>query len=252
MIIVSAKPMLQSARMVSVVIPVLNEIALVGAALETLLQQRGAYEVIVVDGGSVDGTCEVVRQFPVQLMQQPAHLPPALSSQINRGAQKAGGNILLFLHIDVELPPCGITHIETALADPHIIGGGFIPSFYGPVPASARLRLAVVERVWKIGTRGLQWFVGDTAPFIRSDVFWRNGAYPQAVFASDLDFARRMQKLGRLAVIRDPARIHNRRLVQNGVFTTSLVTLSVNVLSSLGADRAFLRNWYKKWLPRER
>jgi len=61
-----------------------------------------------------------------------------------------------------------------------------------------------------------------------------------------------MQKLGRLAVIRDPARIHNRRLVQNGVFTTSLVTLSVNVLASLGADRVFLRNWYQKWLPRER
>ena len=238
--------------MISVVIPVLNEVAIVGAALETLLQQRGAYEVIVVDGGSVDGTCEVVRQFPVQLVLQPPHEPPGLGSQINRGAQQARGHILLFLHIDVQLPPRGLAHIEAALADPHIIGGGFIPSFYGPVPASARLRLAVVERVWKIGTRSLRWFVGDTAPFIRSDVFWHSGAYPAAVFASDLDFARRMQKLGRLAVIRDPARIHNRRLVQNGVFTTSLVTLSVNVMCSLRADRVFLREWYQKWLPRER
>ncbi len=244
--------MLQWARVVSVVIPVLNEIAIVGAALETLLQQRGAYEVIVVDGGSVDGTCEVIRQFPVKLVQQPAHVPPSLSSQINRGAQTARGNILLFLHIDVELPPRAMTHIEAALADPHINGGGFIPSFYGPVPASARLRLAVVERVWKTGTPALRWFVGDTAPFIRSDVFWRSGAYPPTVFASDLDFARRLQKLGRLAVIRDPARIHSRRLVQNGVFTTSLVTLSVNILFSLGADRVFLRNWYHRWLPRER
>jgi glycosyltransferase involved in cell wall biosynthesis len=238
--------------MVSVVIPVLNEVALVGAALETLLQQPGAYEVIVVDGGSVDGTREVVRQFPVQLVEQPPSVPAGLGTQINRGARKARGNILLFLHIDVELPPRGMAHIEAALADPHIIGGGFIPSFYGPVPASARLRLAVVERVWKIGTGGFQWFVGDTAPFMRSDVFWRSGAYPPAVFAPDLDFARRMQKLGRLAVIRDPARIHNRRLVQNGVFTTSLVTLSVNVLFNLRADRVFLRNWYQKWLPRER
>ena len=238
--------------MVSVVIPVLNEVAIVGDALETLLQQRGAYEVIVVDGGSVDGTCEVVRQFPVQLVQQPAHVPPGLASQINRGAQKARGDILLFLHIDVQLPPRGLAYIESALADPHIIGGGFIPSFYGPVPASARRRLAVVERVWKIGTPSLHWFVGDTAPFIRSDVFWRSGGYPQSVFASDLDFARRLRKLGRLAVIRDPARIHNRRLVQNGVFTTSLVTLSVNILVSLRADRVFLQNWYQKWLPRER
>jgi len=238
--------------MVSVVIPVLNEEAIVGAALETLLQQRGAYEVIVVDGGSADGTCEVVRQFPVQLVHQPTSIPPGLSSQINRGAQKARGNILLFLHIDVQLPPHGLANIEAALADPDVVGGGFIPSFYGPVPASARLRLAVVERVWKMGTPRLHWFVGDTAPFIRTDVFWRSGGYPPAVFASDLDFARRLQKLGRLAVIRDPARIHNRRLVQNGVFTTSLVTLSVNIFFNLRADRVFLRNWYRKWLPRER
>jgi len=237
---------------VSVIIPVLNEFALAAPALERLLQQRGAYEVIVVDGGSLDGTCEVVRRFPVQLVQQPAHLPPGLAAQINRGAQKARGNILLFLHIDVQLPPRGLAQIEAALADPDIVGGGFIPSFYGPVPASARRRLAVVERVWRIGTPRLRWFVGDTAPFIRSDVFWRSGGYPSTVFASDLDFARRLQKLGRLAVIRDPARVHNRRLVQNGVFTTSLVTLSVNILFGLRADRVFLRTWYQKWLPRER
>ena len=238
--------------MVSVVIPVLNEVALIGAALETLLQQRGAYEVIVADGGSVDGTCEVVRQYPVQLVQQPGSVPPGLGSQINRGAQKATGSSLVFLHIDVELPPLGIDRIEAALTDPDVIGGGFIPSFYGPAPVSARWRLALVERIWKLGTGGLNWFVGDTAPFIRSSVFWRTGAYPPAGFASDWDFARRMQKLGRLAVIRDPARVHNRRLVQNGVFKTMLVTLSVAVLYNLRADRVFLQNWYRRWLPRER
>ena len=238
--------------MISVVIPVLNEVGIVGAALEKLLQQRGAYEVIVADGGSLDGTCEVVRQFPVQLVRQPTSVPPGLGSQINRGAQKAGGNIMVFLHIDVELPTRGLAQIEAALADPHVVGGGFIPSFYGPVPVAARLRLALVERVWKVATGVLKWFVGDTAPFIRSSVFWNSGAYPPAGFASDWDFARRMQKLGRLAVIRDPARVHSRRLVQNGVFKTMLVTLSVAVLYNLRADRVFLQNWYQRWLPRER
>jgi glycosyltransferase involved in cell wall biosynthesis len=238
--------------MISVVIPVLNEVAIVGPALEMLLQQHGDYEVIVADGGSQDGTCEVVKQFPVQLINQPPSVPPGLGSQINRGAQKASGNVLVFLHIDVELPPLAIPKIEAAFSDSQVIGGGFIPSFYGPVPASARHQLALVERVWKIGTGGLKWFVGDTAPFMRSDVFWRSGAYPPAGFASDWDFARRMQKLGRLAVIRDPARVHSRRLVQNGVFKTMLVTLSVAALYNLQADRVFLQKWYQRWLPRER
>jgi glycosyltransferase involved in cell wall biosynthesis len=238
--------------MVSVIIPVLNEIGIVGAALETLLQQRGAYEVIVVDGRSVDGTREVVRKFPVQLLQLPPAVPPGLGSQINQGAQIAHGDIMLFLHIDVELPPQGLAQIEAALADHEVIGGGFIPSFQVPVPAAARLRLAVVERVWKIGTGGFNWFVGDTAPFIRSSLFWRTGDYPAAGFASDWDFARRMQKLGRLVAVRDPARIQSRRLVQNGVLTTMLVTLSVAVLYNLQVDRVFMRNWYQRWLPHER
>jgi glycosyltransferase involved in cell wall biosynthesis len=238
--------------LISVIIPVLNEFALVGPALETLLRQRGDYEVIVADGGSSDGTIEVVQQFPVQLVPQPPATPPGLGSQINRGAQKARGNILVFLHIDVELPPLAMPKIEAAFSDPQVIGGGFIPSFYGPAPASARWRLALVERIWKLGTGGLNWFVGDTAPFIRSDVFWRTGAYPPAGFASDWDIARRMQKMGRLAAIRDPARVHSRRLVQNGVFKTMLVTLSVAALYNLHVDRVFLQKWYQWWLPRER
>ncbi len=238
--------------MISVIIPVLNEGVLAGPALETLLQQRGQYEVIVVDGGSQDGTCDIVRQFPVQLIRQPPTVPPGLGSQINLGAQRASGTVLLFLHIDVSLPPRGISQIEVACTDPRIIGGGFIPSYYGPVPTSARLSLALVELVWKAGTGGLKWFVGDTAPFMRSDVFWRSGAYPPAGFASDWDFARRMQKLGRLAVIRDPACVNSRRLVQNGVFKTMWVTLSVAILYNLKTDRITLQKWYQRWLPRER
>ena len=69
-------------RVVSVIIPVLNEVALVGRALEALLRQSGAYEVIVADGGSADGTCEVVRRYPVQLVQQPEAEPPGIGSQI--------------------------------------------------------------------------------------------------------------------------------------------------------------------------
>jgi hypothetical protein len=158
----------------------------------------------------------------------------------------------MFLHVDVQLPPNGIGCVEAALAEPQFIGGGFLPTFYGPVPESERLMLALVERVWQLRTRAFRWFAGDTAPFIRTEVFRRSGGYSSACFASDWDFAERMRKLGRLALINEPVRVHCRRHVSNGVVKTLLVTGSVELMYRLGADRVFLRDWYRKWLPRER
>jgi glycosyltransferase involved in cell wall biosynthesis len=239
-------------HMISIIVPVLNEVAMIGSALETLLRQRGQYEVIVVDGGSDDGTCEVVQRFPVWLVRMPSSLPPGIGCQINQGAQQAQGDVLLFLHVDVQLPPQATAHIEAALADPQFIGGGFLPAFCGSAPDSERVMLALIERVWKTRTRVFHWFAGDTAPFIRRDVFWRCGGYPPACFASDWDFAEQMRRRGRLAVIREPVRVHCRRHVSNGVFKALLVTGSVELMYRMGADRRFLRNWYRTWLPRER
>lgn len=238
--------------MISVIVPVLNEVAIAGAALEKLLRQRGDYEVIVVDGGSDDGTCDVVRRLPVRLLHLPPAVPPGLGSQINRGAQEARGTVLVFLHVDVQLPPRGLAHIEAALVDPQIIGGGFVPVYGGPVPDSERLSLALVERAWQTRTRLFRWFAGDTAPFIRREVFSRGGGYPPAGFASDWDFADRLRRAGRLAVIHEPALVSSRRLVQNGVLRTILATGAVELMYRMGADRVFLRRCYRAWLPGER
>jgi glycosyltransferase involved in cell wall biosynthesis len=238
--------------MISIIVPVLNEVAIVGAALEALLRQRGEYEVIVVDGGSHDGTSDVVQRFPVSLVHMPPSLSPGIGCQINQGAQQARGDVLLFLHVDVQLPPQATSHIEVTLADPQLIGGGFLPAFNGSVPNSERLMLALIERVWKTRTRVFRWFAGDTAPFIRRDVFWRYGGYPSTAFASDWDFAEQMGQHGRLAVIHEPVRVDCRRHVSNGVLKTLLVTGSLELMYHMGADRQFLRNWYRTWLPRER
>lgn len=238
--------------MISIIIPILNEVAMAATALEALLQQRGDYEVIIADGGSHDGTRDVVERFPVRLVAQPPAVPPGLGYQINRGADVARGNILVFLHIDVQLPPGGVALIESALADPRFIGGGFIPAYHGAVPDRERLNLALLERIWQTWTRAFHTFPGDTAPFIRRDLFRRSGGYPPACFAADWDFADKLRSLGRLTLIREKALVHNRRLVQNGVIKTMLVTWSIWFMYCLGADRAFLRQWYRTRLPRDR
>src|SRR5262245_11621886 len=128
--------------MISIIIPVLNEASVVGPALETLLHQLGNYEVIVVDGGSNDATCDIVQNFagtdnrsivastsPVQLVAKPPTRPAGIGSQLNLGATQAQGEVLLFLHVDVQLPPKAIAIIEAALTDSRYIGGGFLAQY---------------------------------------------------------------------------------------------------------------------------
>src|SRR4051812_36508689 len=107
--------------MISIVIPVLNEAAIVGEALSALLRQRGSFEVLVVDGGSDDGTAALVSQFPVTLIRRSAQAPRGFGYQSNLGAARAQGDVLLFLHVDVGLPDGAIELVEAALRDPGVV-----------------------------------------------------------------------------------------------------------------------------------
>ncbi len=237
---------------ISIIIPVLNEAAIIPEALEALMSQNGAFEVIVADGGSSDGSREVAGRYGARVIDHPAGAQPGIGLQINRGAADALGETFLFLHADVRLPANAIALIGHALAAPEIVGGGFIPQFGW---ASARPKsptLAIVERIWQNRTRHRTWFAGDTAPFVRRAAFDTGGGYPTTSFASDWDWAAKMRRLGALAVIESPVLVDPRRHLGNGVIKTLIVTGSIELMYRLGVSRSFLRAWYRRWLPRER
>ncbi len=238
--------------MISVIIPVLNEAAIIAAAVEAVRQQPGEHETIVVDGGSSDGTREAAVRSGARLIQVPTGATPDIGRQINLGAESARGEVLVFLHCDVQLPPNAFEKVNQALSDPRVIGGGFVPVFSGTVPASERIMLEWVQRVWQARTRRFCWYAGDTAPFIRAEVFRRCGGYPTTGFASDWDFAGLLRRIGPLTTITAPVQVDSRRHVHNGVFKTLCVTGSIELMYRLGVKRNFLRNWYRRWLPRER
>ena len=237
---------------ISIIIPVLNEAAIIPEALEALMSQRGAFEVIVADGGSSDGSREVAGRYGARVIDHPAGAQPGIGEQINQGAAHASGETLLFLHADVRLPEDAMTLIESALTPLEIVGGGFIPRFGRPQAGRPSLALSSVERVWQNRTRHRTWFAGDTAPFVRRAAFRAGGGYPTTLFASDWDWAARMRRLGRLAVIEAPVLVDPRRHLGNGVIKTLIVTGSIELMYRLGVSRTFLRAWYRRWLPRER
>ena len=86
----------------SIIVPVLDEEARIGAALEALAPFRArGVEVIVADGGSRDRTVEIARPLADRVIAAPR----GRGAQMNAGAAAATGDVLLFLHADTQLPP---------------------------------------------------------------------------------------------------------------------------------------------------
>jgi rSAM/selenodomain-associated transferase 2 len=228
--------------MLSIIIPVLNEAPEIKATLQALLEQRGDYEVIVVDGGSRDGTPALVQQFPVTLIERP-NMPDRIAGHFNTAAQLARGEVLLFLHADVRLPPDTPALIEATLRDPAVIGGGFRSRFDTD---HWFLRFSSWHMNWRItrGQRG-RLFYGDMGPFVRREVFVRIGGYPVIAFMEDHAFAWRLMRAGPLAVIHAPLTISARRFREEGVVRTILWAQLIKLLFYLGIPPAMLGPIYR-------
>src|ERR1043166_2726596 len=115
----------------SIIIPVLDEAATIAEALAALApgRARGA-EVIVVDGGSRDGTVEAARP----LADRGFTAPRGRGSQMNAGAAAARGDVLLFLHADTRLPPDADRIVVDALEQPDRAWGRFDVTIAGRSP----------------------------------------------------------------------------------------------------------------------
>jgi rSAM/selenodomain-associated transferase 2 len=211
-----------------------------GPALETILYQPGCYEVFVVDGGSSDSTCDIVQKFPVQLLRKLPTLPAGIGSQLNLGAARAQGNVLLFLHVDVRLPERAIAMIEAALTDRRYVGGGFLTQYDAD---TVLLRLSS----WRMQMRA-RWqrlFPGDTAPFVRREVFWAIGGFPELPIMDDYEFAARLHRAGPLVVLKEPVTISARRHLARGVLRSLVETEITKALYWAGVSPTALARFYR-------
>ncbi len=214
--------------MISVVIPTLNEAHNLPRLLAKLQQETTASEIIVVDGGSSDATTALARRLGARVVDS----DPGRGVQLRRGADAASGDVLLFLHADSEFPAGGLERItESLAASADIVGGNFRLLFDG---GSRFSRWLTRYYAW-IRRRGL--YYGDSAIFVRRDVYDKLGGMKPIALMEDLNFVRSMENFGRTTCIEDPPLVtSSRRFEGRSSIAIVFGWLTIHVLYRLGVS----------------
>ena len=220
----------------SVVVPALDEAANLARLLPDLRRAWPDIEVIVVDGGSRDGTTDVVRGRPGVRLLQGAR---GRARQMNSGARQAGGDVLLFLHADTRLPDGAPGAIAAALADPAVVGGRFDVRF-----DSRRRVLGMVAWFMNARSRATSICTGDQAIFVRRAAFEAEGGYPDIPLMEDIELCRRLRARGRLAALRARVTTSARKWEREGPLRTIGLMWALRLLYFCGVAPARLHRWY--------
>jgi rSAM/selenodomain-associated transferase 2 len=221
---------------ISVIIPTLNEEETIGVTLARL-SHLAFSQVLVVDGGSRDGTLRAVAAAAPT--GKVVTSPLGRARQMNEGAAAATGEILLFLHADTLLPATAADDIQAAFRDPDVVGGRF----------DARLDrdqglLWVICRMmsWRSRLTGIA--TGDQAIFVRRTVFEQIGGFPDMPIMEDIAFSARLKQAGRVAALRSYVVTSARRWERQGLVQTILLMWWLRLLFFLGVKPDRLKRMY--------
>ena len=218
---------------ISIIIPALNEAAQIA---EVVRQTRalGDAEIIVVDGGSTDGTAEAARQADFLLTT-----PPGRAVQQNAGATASAGEVLLFLHADCRLQPGSLEAIQSALHNPQCVGG----CFRQRIEAEGwKYRLMERGNAWRV--RLSQWAYGDQGIFVRRTVFEELGGFPELRLMEDLFLMKRLKRRGKIAILDPPIHISARRWQKQGLIRQTLRNWGLITLAHCGISPNRLARFY--------
>ena len=175
---------------------------------------------IVVDGGSTDGTADLAAPLSDRLLRS----DKGRAVQMNAGAAAAGGDALVFLHADTRLP-CDADRIICEALE-KACWGRFDVQIEGRHRA-----LKLVAWAMNLRSRLTGIATGDQAIFVRRDAF---SGFPQIPLMEDIAFSRQMKRRMAPACLRERVRTSGRRWEAHGLARTILLMWRLRALYALG------------------
>jgi len=224
-----------AAPSIAVVVPIYREAARLPALLAQLRSQP-ADEVILVDGGSDDGSQAILQQSGLTWIETAA----GRARQMNAGAAQVTSDVILFLHADTEMTAAHLQAVRAAMVDARVVGGRF------------NLRLSGEQWVFRV----IEWLInwrsrltristGDQCIFIRRSLFEQLGGFPDLPLMEDVALSKQMKRVGRIACLKEPVVTSSRRWEQHGIARTVLLMWQLRLLYWLGVSPARLAARYR-------
>jgi rSAM/selenodomain-associated transferase 2 len=220
---------------VSIIVPTLNEAQGLTETL-TQIQQLFPYELVVSDGGSHDGTLEIAEEFTEHIVKGSA----GRALQMNAGARVATGDIFIFLHADSRIEPASYEKMLHSLESSEKIGGAFSLCI-----DSDKWSLRLIAGLSNLRSKYFGMAYGDQAFFVKNSTFQKMNGFADLPICEDIDFFKRLRRLGPVILLKEKAFTSSRRWLKEGIWFTTLRNILIATLFKLGFPPRILTKWYQ-------
>lgn len=234
-------------KSVTILIPTLNEQAALPATLANVASLvPPPDEVILVDGGSMDGTLALIAASGHRLLQ----CTKGRAIQINSGVEAAKSDVVCILHADTILPADAIAVIKQTMADPKTVLASFTPRVGNALNTHWRTRWGTTLHNWgktwyapllfrpHLFIRGCRLLFGDHAMFVRrADYLAVGGCDPETPVMEEADLCIKLCRRGRIRMVPRFVHTSDRRIAAWGPVKANLIYLKVGILWGLGAKK---------------